>query len=172
VRVIKPASPFLNHCGAVMITLPKLASFPRWLVVVSLGLNLVLIVVVGGHVLFHPGPPPNPVQLVARMADALPAADAEKLRLALKSEGLTPDRRGFEPEAILDQARVALRAEPFDPASFDAIFRKGLADRDATEQAVLRAVTAAAAIMSEEGRHRLADLHCLHHMPPPPTSKS
>jgi len=108
--------------------------------------------------------------VVARAADALPEADGQILRLALKGEGLAPDRRAFDPEALLDQVRTALRAEPFDPAALNALLRKGLADRDAADQAVVRAVVSAATAMSADGRHRLAGLHCLHAPPPPPPS--
>ncbi len=151
-----------------MITLSKVTNPPRWVVLVSLSLNLVLIGVVGAHMAFHRGPPPDPARMVAGMADALSEADAQTLRQALKTEGLTPDRQGFDPEAVLDRARVALRAEPFDPAALSAVLHKGLADRDGTEQAVLRAFLAATTAMSADGRHRLADLHCRHGFPPPP----
>ena len=149
-----------------MTSLLKVSSIPRPIVLLSLALNVIVIAVVGAHLWFHPGPPPDPTQLVARLADGLPEADGRILRLALKSEGLTPDHRSFEPEAVLDQARAAMHAEPFDPAVLAAVLHKGLSDRDAVDQAIVRAVVSSATAMSAEGRRRLAELRC-HHLPPP-----
>lgn len=147
----------------------KLLDRPGWLVLAllsSLGGNVFL----GGFVLGRGdgrhGPPPPPEHMLERLAERLSPADAAVLRGVINAgrgqfDADMARRRGFH-----DKLRAALTAEPFDPAAFE----KMLADHDdgeyAAHQHMRRAMVAAAAALSPEGRRAMADMRPPG--PPPP----
>ena len=146
----------------------NLPQTPRWLalaLLASIGGNVFL----GGYLAgrssgfgppggpgFPPGPPPRPDLFIERMADRLPAPDAAILRRFADENREIFSRDDGRRRDFLDRLRVALTADPFDPAAFERL----LAEHDDAEQqthALLRGrLAAAAAALSSEARRVLA----------------
>ena len=136
----------------------------RWVLPVSLAVNVFLLTVIAVHEWRRPHGPPNPRRMVEDIASSLPEADATVLRQTFAAEPelqQDPFKGGADTMASL---RKVLRTEPFDPVAFAAEFHKLHERRDRFEQALDRALQTAVATMSPEGRRRLAD----HRGPPGP----
>lgn len=142
----------------------------RWLLPLSLAVNVFLIAVIAVHEWRRPHGPPRPEHLIAHLSKVLSAADAATLRQAFEAETILHARphppSGSEgtngpgsPEGEdMAAIRQALRAEPFDPEALAAAFARGHAVRDARDQAIGRVLLKVATAISAEGRQRLADL--------------
>jgi len=137
----------------------------RWLVLISLALNLFCIGVAGALVVrtYYSAPPVHaPVDRSAaaridRLAATLPPPDAEKLRTEFRARAATvePAREAYR--RAQDAARAVLRTEPFDAAALRAAMRDTRAARVVLDEALHEVIAAAAAQMSPAGRNKLAD---------------
>lgn len=138
-------------------------TFPRWVLPVSLLLNVFLAGVVAALALpmafgppRPPHGPPDPMHMAERMAETLPPADAELLRKAFAARaGMIRDSKATM-DAFPDRLRAAMGAEPFAIDTLAAVFADGRAARTEMEDAMSAAVLDAVGRMSPEGRHRLA----------------
>ena len=145
---------------------PGASAKPRWLLLGSLALNLFFIGVAVALMIraAQPAPPidRSAAARVERLAATLPKPDADKLRVqyAAQRDAVETAQRAYRSRQ--ETMRQALRAEPF---SADAM-RAAMADTRAARQGfdlVLQGIIAtAAAEMSADGRHKLAE------WPPPP----
>ena len=136
----------------------------RWALPLSLAVNIFLLTVIVVHEWQRPHGPPDPRRMLEDIARTLPDADAVQLRRAFAADPLLqqdPFADGGDPMAAV---RAAMRAEPFDPAALKAAITRVHQRHDAFDQALERALVAAATAMSPEGRRRLAD----HRGPPGP----
>lgn len=104
-----------------------------------------------------PPAPPRPETIIAEMAAILPAADAAILRASFTARAPRLGDRPRNREETLGRIRNALRAEPFDAQALATIFAEGRQSRDRIDNSVEGALIDAAAKMSMEGRHKLAD---------------
>lgn len=141
--------------------------FPRlqpWVLTVSLLANGFL----AGMLFVHdhdrrgppPGPPPSPFNIIERMAEDLPAADARILRDV--AHGLDMNQEESEEGAMHDRIRTLLLAESFDTQAFqDAITEFGKKRQNAGDR-VGQVLVEALPKMSLQGRRILAE------MGPPP----
>lgn len=132
-----------------------------WLLVASLALNVFLGVSAGTHFFREPKGPPRPDGMILDMAEALPEADARILRQALdaRRNELSPDE---DPKARFDEMRAVLRAEPFDPKTFERASSEFRAKHERDTRVIGEILLDAVPRMSPEGRKALAD------RPPPP----
>jgi len=135
----------------------------RWMpiaLIVSLAANMFL----GGLIVSHvgrfgppPGGPPSPERFIEHLASTLPPDDGAVLRQALEANRETLAEEHRMHEAMPSRVRTALLAEPFDPNALISVFT----DTDQRERdlrvRVQRALAAAAAEMSPEGRRRMAE---------------
>ena len=146
------------------LTMPDRSS--RWLLIGSLALNLFFIGTLGALALRHyvmPAQqaaterPRTAAARIERLAAPLPAADADKLRIAFRArEGAAEGARETLNRAF-DRIQAALRAQPFDSAQLRAALAEVRAARPGYEQVMQEIYLAAATTMSAEGRAKLAD---------------
>ena len=133
----------------------------RWLLLGSLALNLFFVGIAVAMFIRAPEPPrtwdPNVFVRVERLAATLPPADAQILRAAMdanhdaiaKTQGAYHDAR--------DNIRETLRQEPFKVEAMRAAMAETRATRQAYDQMIQGIFADAAAKMSSDGRHALAD---------------
>ena len=138
----------------------------RFLLVSSLALNLFFIGAAGAltarHYIASAAPvaaerPRTAAARIERLAQPLPAADAEKLRAAFRARVQAAEGARETLNGALDGVQAALRADPFDPAQLESAFGRVRAARPAYELAMQQTIIAAAQAMSGEGRHKLAE---------------
>jgi len=137
----------------------------RWLVLVSLALNLFFVGAAGALVArnYFSAPSPNaPVDRsvaarVDRLAATLPPADGEKLREEFRARSATVEPARDAYRRAQDAAREILRIEPFDVGALRAAMAQTRAARQVLDEALNGVVAAAAAQMSPSGRAKLAD---------------
>lgn len=132
-----------------MIKLPSYRTLAAGFLV-SLGLNALA----GGLALshFNPPPPPNPWELLDRIAAQLPPADSAILRSALDAKRPSIEIGEVKARFFPQRLRTALLADPFNPNAFATVFEEG---RD-QELQLIRVLVEAATRMSPEGRRRWA----------------
>jgi len=133
----------------------------RWILFVSLALNLFFIGAWAAFAWRHFGwerhRPWTPATRIERLAAALPAGDAEKLRGEFRT------RQGNIEAAITSyrQAqrgmREALRAEPFNADALRAAMAEARNARGKLDEALQEVIASAGAAMTPEGRRSLAD---------------
>lgn len=146
----------------------------RWLLLVSLALNLFFVGVAGALVArnYLSAPTPSaPVDRsvaarIDRLAATLPPADGEKLRNEFRARSATVEPVRDAYRHAQDAARAILRTEPFDAGALRAAMAQTRAARQVLDEAVNGVVAAAAAQMSPAGRAKLAD------WPPGPRAES
>lgn len=153
-------------------------TLPRWVLPASLLLNVFfagVIVALALPMLFGPPPRPphgphDPLAMADRMAETLPPADAAILRAAFAQQTDALRAAHRQMESFPDRVRDALDAEPFRIDALAAVFADGRATRVAIEDAISASILDAAATMSPDGRHRLADWRPggPGRLPPPP----
>ena len=138
----------------------------RVLLIGSLALNLFFIGTIGALAARHYLAPPQAAAVerprtaaarIERLAAPLPAADAEKLRVAFRARESAAEGARDALNRAFDRIQTTLRAEPFDAAQLRAAFGEARAARPVYEQAMQEIVGLAAADMSRQGRDRLAD---------------
>jgi uncharacterized membrane protein len=138
----------------------------RWLVFVSLALNLFFVGVAGALVVRQyvqaPVASTAPIDRSAaarieRLAAILPAKDAEILRAEFRARASTVEGARDEYRRMLDVARTFLRMEPFDAAAMQTALAAARGARQIFDQLMHELIVAAAGKMSAEGRDKLAD---------------
>lgn len=146
------------------MTMPDRSS--RWLLIGSLALNVFFVCTLGSLAVRHyviagqPAATERPRTAAARierLAAPLPAADAERLRIAFRArEGAAEGARETLNRAF-DRIQTAMRAQPFDSAQLRNALVEVRAARPTYEQVMQEIYLEAASIMSPEGRAKLAD---------------
>jgi uncharacterized membrane protein len=144
----------------------------RWLLPISLAVNLFFIVVaVRHHALFH-GRPPGPHDVVGYLKDNLPAADAAIMQQAFAARAGAMAEAEHAGQRLPDRIRAALTAQPFDAEALRAALVEGRALHQSLEDGMTAAFVEAAGRMSPEGRAKLAAAEIggrfRHRGPPPP----
>jgi uncharacterized membrane protein len=138
----------------------------RWLLPVSLTLNLVFAGAAGAAFLRHSAAVPlEPVthmtrgaeQRLDRIATSLPAPDAQIMRSVIRAEAVKVVAAQASLRLSQEDVRNSLRAEPFDPAAVRAAMAETSAARDNYDQVLHDLIASAAARMSPVGRSKLAD---------------
>jgi len=138
----------------------------RWLLPVSLALNLVFAGAAGLSFLRHSQAVPlEPVthmtrsaeQRLDRIATSLPDSDAQIMRSAIRAEAAKVVAAQASLRLSQEDVRNSLRAEPFDPAAVRAAMAETNAARDNYYAVLHDVIASAAAKMSPVGRSKLAD---------------
>ena len=138
----------------------------RWLLPVSLTLNLVFAGAAGASFLRHSAAVPlEPVthmtrgaeQRLDRIATSLPAPDAQIMRSAIRADAAKVVAAQASLRLSQEDVRNSLRAEPFDPAAVRAAMAETSAARGNYDQILQNVITSAATKMSPVGRSKLAD---------------
>src|SRR3954454_15653003 len=123
------------------MTMPDRPS--RWLLVGSLALNLFFIGTIASLAARTYVMPPQPAATerprtaaarIERLAAPLPAADAEKLRVAFRVRETGAEGARDALNKAYEGAQAALRTEPFDPAALRAALAEARAARPAYDQ--------------------------------------
>ncbi len=134
---------------------------PRWLLVISLALNLFFIGIVGAmgvrYLLDTQSAQRNDISKIERIAATLPAADGDLLRAeyARQRDAVEAARDAIHRQQ--DAIRAALRREPFDAAAMRTAQAGSRAARESFYQVLHGVVLTAASRMSTVGRSKLAD---------------
>ena len=138
----------------------------RWLLPVSLTLNLVFAGAAGASFLRHSEAVPlEPVshmtrgaeQRLDRIATSLPESDAQIMRRAIRADAAKVVAAQASLRLSQEDVRSSLRAEPFDPAAVRAAMAETNAARDNYYEVLHNVIASAAAKMSPIGRSKLAD---------------
>jgi uncharacterized membrane protein len=146
------------------MTMPDRSS--RLLLVISLALNLFFIGTIGALAIRHTITPAQPTATerprtaaarIERLAAGLPAADAEKLRIAFRARDAAAEGARDTLNRAIERIQAGLRAQPFDAAQVRAAMAEARAIRPPYEQIMQEILVAAASTMSQEGRTKLAD---------------
>ena len=132
----------------------------RWLLLVSLALNLFFVGVAVAMAVRAPPPRAwdrNVFVRVDHIAATLPQADAAVLRAQIQSahDAIETSQRDYR--ASQDAIRETLRQDPFDAAAMREAMAKTRAARQNFDRIIQGAFATAAAEMSTAGRHALAD---------------
>jgi len=147
-------------------TLPTQHRASRWLLLASLTLNLFFVGTIGALAIRHfvaPSQqgaterPRTAAARIERLAAALPAADAEKLRAAFRARADAAEGARDKLNRAIERIQAALRAQPFDVAPLRAAMAEARTARPLYEEAMQDILVTAAVAMSQEGRDRLAD---------------
>jgi uncharacterized membrane protein len=132
----------------------------RWLLILSLAINLLLIGIVGVWVArsFFRGPPPPPEfgRMVERMSHRLSDADAASLRGAYDAHRMQIEKLTNNVRDSRRNVRRVLEAEPFDPNNLQSAMDAVRSARSAVEEEIQGVMRDGAAKMSRDGRRRLA----------------
>lgn len=137
----------------------------RYGLIISLAVNVAFIGCAIAMVLHHHlGPPPPPAggkaeRFISRLAETLPAPDAEKMRSALESKQPDLKRDETEMRAARERADELLRADPFDAAAFAAAIEDFRTARRKYETVLQESFQTGVATISPEARRKLADMH-------------
>jgi uncharacterized membrane protein len=138
----------------------------RWLLPVSLTLNLAFAGAAGASFLRHSASVPlAPVSHMTRgaenrldrMATTLPEPDAQIMRRFIRAEAAKVVAAQANLRLSQEDLRTSLRAEPFDPAAVRVAMAETSAARDNFDQILQEVIASAAAKMSPVGRSKLAD---------------
>jgi uncharacterized membrane protein len=133
----------------------------RWILFVSLALNLFFIgawaAFAWRHFAWARHRPWSPATRIERLAAALPAGDAEKLRNQFRThqgniEGAVASYRQAQ-----RGTREALRAEPFNADALRSAMAEARKARGKLDEALQDVIATAGAAMTPEGRRSLAD---------------
>ena len=132
----------------------------RWLLLVSLALNLFFVGVVVAIAIRAPSTPARERDFfvrIDRLAATLPPADADLLRGGIKTSRAVIEDAQTKYRTAQDGIRDTLRQDPFDPAAMQAAMAKSRAARQNFDQVVQGVFASTAAQMSSAGRHAVAD---------------
>jgi uncharacterized membrane protein len=138
----------------------------RWIVLVSLALNLFFVSAAGALMVRHyfadrptsATPVDRSVSArIERLAATLPPADAEILRAEYRANAASVDasREGYR--KAQDDVRQTLRDEPFQAEAMRAAMIRTRAARQTFDQLLQDVIASAAGKMSAAGRNKLAD---------------
>jgi uncharacterized membrane protein len=138
----------------------------HWLLLASLALNLFFVGAAGAVAYRYSSPVPlkavsriehNLVERLNRVADSLPADDADIMREQLHRDAIKIAAAQADVRLSQDDVRRSLRAEPFDAD----VMRKAMAANHAAherfDQVIHDMMASAASRMSVVGRNKLAD---------------
>jgi uncharacterized membrane protein len=148
-------------------TLPTQGGSSRWLLIVSLALNLFFIgaasTLAARHYLESGQPEAVQFQRTAAgriewLAAPLPREDAEKLRASFRPQATAAEQARGALNRAIDHLQAALRKQPFDPADLRAALIEIRTSRPVYEQVMGDLYFAAVVEMSTEARLKLADL--------------
>jgi len=138
----------------------------RWIMLVSLALNLFFVSAAGALVARHyfadRAPVAAPVDRsvgarIERLAGTLPTADAEILRAEYRANAVSVDASREAYRNAQDDVRQTLRDEPFQVEAMRAAMVKTRAARQVFDQLLQDVIASASARMSAAGRSKLAD---------------
>jgi uncharacterized membrane protein len=138
----------------------------RWILLVSLGLNLFFIgaggTLAARHYLADKTVATAPVDRsvaarIERLAATLPSADGEILRAEYRANASTVDGTRDTYRKAQDEVREILRSEPFSPDAMRAAMSKARMARQTFAHQLQDVIATAAAKMTPAGRSKLAD---------------
>jgi uncharacterized membrane protein len=138
----------------------------RWLLLISLGLNLFFVgasgALVARHALADRATTAAPVDRsvaarIERLAATLPAADGDILRAEYRANAANVDGSRAAYRNAQDGVRQILRSEPFQPEAMRAAMGQTRVARQAFDQLLQDVIASAAGKMSPAGRNKLAD---------------
>ncbi len=138
----------------------------RWILLVSLGLNLFFVGAAGAFAVRHyatadrsaAAPVDRSVAArIERLASTLPANDGEILRGEYRATAASVDGSREAYRRAQDGVRETLRNEPFQPEAMRAAMSETRRARQAFDQLLQDVIASAAAKMSVAGRNKLAE---------------
>ena len=133
----------------------------RWILFVSLALNLFFIgawaAFAWRHYAWERHRPWTPATRIERLAAALPAADADKLRSEFRAHQENIEAAITAYRQAQRGMREALRAEPFNADALRSAMAAARNARDKLDEALQDVIASAGAAMTPEGRRSLAD---------------
>lgn len=147
-------------------TFPSQGRSARWLLIVSLAINLFFIGTAGALALRHYLSPAQATAVqpqrtaaarIERLAFAVPPADAEKLRASFRTQEAAAERAREALNRALERLQAALRRQPFDRTELAAALLEIRTTRPVYEQVMGDIYLNAVAEMSSAGRPKLAD---------------
>ncbi len=141
------------------------AGTPRWLLLVSLALNLFFVGTAGTMVvrdyLIAPTDAPQFDRSIdfriERIATRLPSADAALLRSEFAARRGPIETAHDNIQRMREKAHAVLRQEPFDADAMRSAMADIRSARNGFDQAIHGVILAAASKMSPEGRRKLAE---------------
>ncbi len=132
----------------------------RWLLLVSLALNLFFVGVVVAIAIRAPAPSTwdrNVFVRVERLTATLPPADADIVRRAMQTHHDAIEQAQSNYQAAREEIRETLRQDPFKGEDLRAAMAKSRAARQAYDQIIQGVFADLAPQLSSTGRHALAD---------------
>lgn len=132
----------------------------RWLLLGSLALNLFFVGIALAMAIRSPAPSmwnPDVFVRIERVADSLPAADADLLRGEVNKSRSTLAAAQDAYHRSRDEIRAALRQDPFNAAALREVMARTRLARQNQDQILQNLFAEAAAKMSRSGRLALAD---------------
>ena len=128
----------------------------RWLLPVSLALNIFFVVLaVRHHPFWHPRPP-DAGHIADFMTPGLPPADAAILQQSFAAHAGAMDEARKAGQDFPEKIRAALTANPFDPAALQAALKEGQSGHQAMEVFQVPAGRYGIVVIHDEnGNHKL-----------------
>jgi uncharacterized membrane protein len=160
------------YAGVTMSLLPKnqRSTYARWLLPISLALNVCFVGAAGAVAYRYTGDVPLPaVDLIGRsagdrldrVAAALPANDAQIMRAQIHAEEVKVAAAQADLRLAQEEARNALRAEPFDMNAMRASMAEVQVAREKYHTVLHEVFEASAPRLSVVGRNMLANLSAI-----------
>jgi uncharacterized membrane protein len=144
--------------------LPAPAPDGRWsrrILLISLVVNLFFVgawaALAWRHFAGNRHGPWTPATRIERLAAALPAGDADKLRTEFHAHQNNIEAAVASYRQAQRGLRQALRAEPFDSVALRAAMAEARSARGKLDEALQEVIATAGATMTPEGRRSLAD---------------
>lgn len=144
----------------------KKAALMRWLMPVSLALNVCFVGAAGAVAIRYTGDVPlstvaridrSVADRIDRLSATLPPADAQLMRAELRAQALKVAAAQADLRLSQEEVRNVLRAEPFDLATMRAALQQVEVARDKYHQVLHQVIEASVANMSVVGRNKIAD---------------
>jgi uncharacterized membrane protein len=139
---------------------PPAGLWSRRVLLASLALNLFFLgawaALTWRHYAQHHGPW-TPQARIERLAAALPAGDADRLRAEYRAQAGVIEAATGAFQQAQHRMREALRADPFNPEALRAGMAGARAARLKLDEALQDVIATASAAMTPEGRRKLAD---------------
>jgi uncharacterized membrane protein len=139
----------------------------RWVLFVSLALNLFFVGIAGALLIRHytgtasiASTAPldrSAAARIERLAATLPTNDADILRSEFRARAPMVETAREDYRRLLEVTRTILRTEPFDVEAMRSALAAARVARQTFDQRLHEVIAAAAAKMSAEGRSKLAD---------------
>jgi uncharacterized membrane protein len=133
----------------------------RWILFVSLALNLFFVgawaAFAWRHYAWERHRPWTPATRIERLAAALPAGDADKLRSEFRAHQGNIEAAIMSYRQAQRGMRDALRAEPFNADALRSAMAEARSARGKLDEALQDVIASAGAAMTPEGRRSLAD---------------